>query len=279
MSDNFRPGEVDQIAPAEPSGSISDNRRARQFMTGLFAIAALLGFGLVLVYAYNKGKQERIASIPPIIKAQEGPSKIRPENPGGMKVPNQDKEVFSRLENGKSVGNVERLLPPPEKPMTPPVPPDALAPEDVAEVSPSAGGNGVSADGNLGGSLKITSAPAGAREVKPLKMAPPALPAAKKTIVSKSKPKPKLSARTRAYWAQVASLRSRSAVNKNWVTLKQKYPDLLRNIGLSIQKVTLGGGRGTYYRMQAGPLASNARATALCSSLNKRKQSCIVVRR
>ena len=279
MSDNFRPGDVDRIAPAEPSGSISDNRRARQLMTGLFAVAALLGFGVVLVYAYNKGKQDGTANVPPIIKAQEGPSKIRPENPGGMKVPNQDKEVFSRLENGKSIGGVERLLPPPEKPMTPPVPPGASAPEDVAEASPSAGGNGGSANGNLGGSLKITSPPAAARDVTPLTEAPTSMSVAKNTFVSKSKPKAKPSVKTRLYWAQVASLKSRSAVNKNWATLKQKYPNLLRNMGLKIQKVTLGGGRGTYYRMQAGPLASNARATALCSSLNKRKQSCIVVRR
>jgi hypothetical protein len=76
----------------------------------------------------------------------------------------------------------------------------------------------------------------------------------------------------------MASLRSRAAVQKNWTTLKRKHRDLLGKLGLNIQSVKLSGGRGTYYRMQAGPITSKSRATALCSSLKKRKQGCIVVR-
>jgi len=68
-------------------------------------------------------------------------------------------------------------------------------------------------------------------------------------------------------------------VQKNWAMLKRKHSDLLGKLGLSIQSVKLSGGRGAYYRMQAGPITSKSRATALCSSLKKRKQGCIVVRR
>ncbi|MFT5486842.1 MAG: cell division septation protein DedD [Paracoccaceae bacterium] len=293
MADDFRPDEDDRIAPGEPSEAAPYGRRGRRIMTGLVAVAAVLGFGVVLVYAYNKGKQDGPGKTPPVIQAQEGPSKIRPENPGGMKVPNRDKEVFNRLETDKQAGGVERLLPPPEKPMAPPAPPPAIVPGDVAKMAPSAG-----TGGNVAVPLKPAMAPppAAPKEIKPLAVTPPKGPpapatakkprtppkkVAAKTPAAKPKPsvKSKPAAKAGAYRVQMASLRSRGAVQKNWATLKRKHPDLLGKLGLSIQSVKLSGGRGTYYRMQAGPLRSKAQATALCSSLKKRKQGCIVVRR
>ena len=77
----------------------------------------------------------------------------------------------------------------------------------------------------------------------------------------------------------MASLKSRAAVQQNWTTLQRQHSDLLGKLELNIQSVQLSGGRGTYYRMQAGPLASRAQARALCESLKSRKQGCIVVRR
>lgn len=293
MADDFRPDVDDRIAHAEPSDTTTYSRRGRRIMTGLVAVAAVLGFGVVLVYAYNKGKQDSTGGTPPVIQAQEGPSKIRPENPGGMKVPNRDKEVFNRLETDKQTGGVERLLPPPEKPMAPPAPPPGVVPEELAKMAPSAG-----TGGNVAVPLKpaIAPPPAVPKEIKALAVTPPkalaAPPAAKKSPAppkkiaaktpatkSKSVAKPKTASATGAYRVQMASLRSRAAVQKNWATLKRKHPDLLGKLGLSIQSVKLSGGRGTYYRMQAGPITSKSRATALCSSLKKRKQGCIVVRR
>ena len=268
-------------------------------MTGLVAVAAVLGFGVVLVYAYNKGKQDSSDKTPPVIAAKEGPSKIRPESPGGMKVPNQDKEVFNRLEADKQTGGVERLLPPPEKPMTPPTPPPGTVAEEAAKLAPAAGGP---PEGNVVKPLAPAGTPAATppKEVKTLaakppktapkapeakKAAPPPKKVAAKPPVSQPKPAPKpkaaakTAARTGAYRVQMASLKSRAAVQKNWATLKRKHADLLGKLGLNIQSVTLSGGRGTYYRMQAGPLTSRAQATALCANLKKRKQGCIVVRR
>jgi cell division septation protein DedD len=299
MAEDFRPDIEDRIAPPEQGEPASSNRRGKRIMTGLVAVAAVLGFGVVLVYAYNKGKQDGTGNTPPVIQAQEGPSKIRPENPGGMNVPNRDKEVFNRLETDSQSSTVERLLPPPEKPMTPPAPPPAAAPEDMAEIAPAAG-----TEGNVAAPLNPPAAPptAAPKEIKPLVATPPKAPpvppvvekpaapsgkVAAKTPAPKAKPaaktpaKPaaKPAANTGAYGVQMASLKSRAAVEKNWAALKRRHTDLLGKLDLNIESVQLSGGRGTYYRMQAGPLASLAQANALCASLKSRKQGCIVVRR
>jgi len=69
------------------------------------------------------------SSIPPLIPADTAPFKVRPENPGGMMIPHQDKLIYGRLSQG-SPQPIERLLPPPEQPIvqTPPMPPSMVAP-------------------------------------------------------------------------------------------------------------------------------------------------------
>lgn len=56
----------------------------------------------------------------PVIRAMAGPVKVRPENPGGLQVPNRDKLVYGRLQSDKMTvaeNTIERLLPKPEAPM------------------------------------------------------------------------------------------------------------------------------------------------------------------
>lgn len=297
MADDFRPDEGDRIVTQDPAEQERYGRRGRRIMTGLVAVAAVLGFGVVLVYAYNKGKQDGTSNAPPIIQAKEGPSKIRPENPGGMKVPNQDKEVFTRLETEKQTGKVERLLPAPEKPMSPPAPP-VLKPEELAKMEPSAGAKSVETAAAESKSDAMPAPPKAPpfnaaeapKEVKQLAATPPKAPPVEAPAKAKKlAPKPKAAAQKKttvakrspsgSYRVQMSSLRSQAAVQKSWVALRKRHSDLLGRLALSIEPVTLKGGKGTYYRMQAGPFTSRNRASALCASLKRRKQSCIVVKR
>lgn len=92
-----------------------------------------------------------------IIRADNTPFKVKPDQPGGMEIPHQDKLVFNSVSpDGKPV-TVERLLPPPEQPLVaqadvaaavPPVaapPPSApaSAPAVVAPENPVAMGRAV----------------------------------------------------------------------------------------------------------------------------------------
>jgi hypothetical protein len=73
----------------------------------------------------------------PVIRADLSPIKVRPENPGGLQVPDRDKLVYDRILNngsGETRATVERLLPPPETPL--PVPESASANSASAEIAP-----------------------------------------------------------------------------------------------------------------------------------------------
>ena len=73
----------------------------------------------------------------PLIKADPGPVKVRPVNPGGLRVPDRDKLVYDRMhgksagpgEAGGESGGAERLLPPPEQPLPKPRPKKEVAKE------------------------------------------------------------------------------------------------------------------------------------------------------
>jgi len=53
----------------------------------------------------------------PVIAADPSPIKVRPENPGGMQVPNQGRLVYGVVDGTSTQPRVERLLPSPEKPV------------------------------------------------------------------------------------------------------------------------------------------------------------------
>jgi hypothetical protein len=78
--------------------------------------------------AYKSGGNG-IGGIVPLIKADNDPTRIRPDDPGGMPVPNQDKAIYDKLDprNAPPKG-VERLLPSPETPIDRPPAPVASNP-------------------------------------------------------------------------------------------------------------------------------------------------------
>lgn len=75
----------------------------------LVVVSTLLWF----IFRWISGEN---TNNPPIIAADTTPFKVRPENPGGMMIPHQDKLIYGRLSQD-TPQPVERLLPPPEQPM------------------------------------------------------------------------------------------------------------------------------------------------------------------
>ncbi len=82
---------------------------------------AVLALGGLVFYAYNEGIREGTEVAAPIV-TPEGPAKVKPEDPGGLAVPHQDKTVYSVVQGSDDVRpeKVETLLPPPEEPLAPP---------------------------------------------------------------------------------------------------------------------------------------------------------------
>jgi hypothetical protein len=134
MSDRYRDREEEE-ADLEFEEAEPPKRRGR-LLAALIALFAIGGFGGVLWYAYSQGQRSADA-VAPILKADNEPTRARPEQPGGMVVPHQDKLVLNNMQQANR-GQVERLLPPAETPLpqtsrtAPPAASVSLAPPAAA---------------------------------------------------------------------------------------------------------------------------------------------------
>ena len=117
-----------------------------------------------------------------VVKADPDPYKIKPENPGGLQVENQDKTVYDRLSKGAAPSRVENLLPEPEQPKAPPTKKaEAPAPEAPPAAQPTAAKDDPLAKlvAQVTGAKPETPAPAAPAAEKPIeKPMTPAGPAA-----------------------------------------------------------------------------------------------------
>ena len=118
------------------------DREARPRFRAVVATAALLVMGIFaggLWFAYHAGiaARQQWRRAPrgdvPLIRADERPTRVKPEKPGGMEIPDRDKLIYTQKRAA-----VEHLLPPPEKPMPRPTAPPAPAVQPDAPQPPAA---------------------------------------------------------------------------------------------------------------------------------------------
>ena len=79
------------------------------------------------------------------------------------------------------------------------------------------------------------------------------------------------------YRVQIASARSEGLAQREWSDQVRKYPDVLANLSLTVQRAVVKN-RGTFYRVQGGPFADRDAADSVCRKLKSRGQDCLVVR-
>ena len=132
-------------AEVYPPAAASEPPARRRWLGLLLGLLALGAFTAVVWLAYDRGLSSAYREEVPTIKADRSPVKVKPDNPGGLVVPNQDKLVLNQPgQDGEEP--VERLLSEPEAPQ----PPEPLvAPEpsgplvtfspETAEGQPEAG--------------------------------------------------------------------------------------------------------------------------------------------
>lgn len=295
---------------ADPRDDEQETRRPRKpWIKGAIAAVVLVIFGAGTWYAYSIGMRTGSEGAAPLIRADQRPTKVKPDDPGGMAVPHQDKTIFDRVKPTDESKKVEQLLPPPEEPVARPKKPPQQAAAPTAP--PAAPSTPPPAAAPPTPAPAATPAPAPAPETKvpaadaktpPPEPAPPptaaqlAAPppiAATPTPAPQPAPKPAetpkattpppaaqtATAPTKggAYKIQIASVPSQEQAEKEWAKAKAANGDLLGSLTMSIQRADLGA-KGIYYRVQAGPLADDAAAKTLCSSLQSRKIGCLVVR-
>ena len=116
------PDDADDDLDFEPI-ILSQPRRRTGLWLGLFGLLALGGAAGGGWYFLDGFLGESVDTSVPLIRADIAPIKVRPENPGGMQVPDQDKLVYDRMQGEAEAPQVEQLLPPPETPLPLPAPP------------------------------------------------------------------------------------------------------------------------------------------------------------
>lgn len=177
----------------------------------------------------------------------------------------------------------------PDVPQTPAPPPAPGTPKPGEAVTKDTGAQEPKPEGKAAGTVpevipdqpQLPAPPpkesqtAAAQQTKPGILQPPAAPAQKKP----SEPPSTSEMRTMAgvYRVQVASLKSQNQAEVAWKEQVARHPELLSKLSLTVQRAVLAG-RGTYYRVQAGPFDSRDAADSLCRKLKSRGQDCIVVR-
>lgn len=256
---------------------VSEQRRL--LPTALITVAAMAVFAGGLWFAYVQGA--RHAGAPqaasdgsvPLIRADQRPLKVKPDQPGGMDVPDRDKLIFNEKAGGPPV---EKLLPAPEKPEPLPAPaakqamaaPPIPAPPVVMPAAPTA----------------IETAPAGKPSSEPPAQSPAQSKPAAKPTAAKPEPAAKTATAAPASAAtsggirvQLGSLRSPEAARDEWQRLKRLHSDLLGGLTAIAVRAEVPD-KGTYYRVEAGPLADAAAASHLCGELKKRNLGCTIVR-
>jgi cell division septation protein DedD len=268
MATSYDPIERDEPLPRSAPQS-RHRRRGLGYFTLFVGAAAGVALVAVGVFAYRAGERRGAENVAPVIVAGGGPEKVRPDQPGGMEVPNQDKQIYERLtpDRGQQPSRVERLLPPPEAPMSPPKqvaaatpnPPGAApAPPKVPELTPS----------------DSFSAPLTPPSIVAPQVANPAPTVAPREVAKAIAAQP---AAGGSYRVQIGALRSEEDAQKVIAQAKKSSGDLLAGLAFDVRRADLGE-KGTYYRVQLGPLADAAAASGLCDKLKDRKLGCMVVR-
>ena len=260
---SFHLGSVDPDPRAELIGDARDDEPPRGPRRVLATVLALLIMALFtggLWFAYVQEKRhtgsDAASGDVPLIRADERPTKVKPEQPGGMEIPDRDKLIYNPPRKV-----VEHLLAPAEKPMPRPAPSPTPSQTEAARSSMGA----VPPASGL-----PENPPAGTQMPRPQQQ--PAASPSKAAQAPSSLSKPAAGTRL-----QLGSLRSEDAARQEWERIKRKNSDLLGSLSATPVRADLGD-KGIYYRIQAGPIADPAAAERICGELKQRSIGCILAR-
>ena len=276
----------------------------------LSLLFASIMFGAKYMYDIGRGTTEFAQA--PLVTAKKEPYRFVPKDPGGMKIPYMDKEIYKNLDPAYIDENEEvKPIAGAEKPM----PIDAIANmiEENFSIDNKSDFVGKLAD-------KFTDKFADEPEPKDIDIANndsadsikiPELPLSKpKTfklspdghLVSGDSPvkgggnllgtKPSmlgslpkkidvtkiLEKKNEAeIWIQLGTFANEQEATKAWQNVSEKNADILGSNKIKITKSDLGD-KGIFYRLQSGPFESESTARDICKVMNDREQNCFFVK-
>ena len=277
MGRNFtQPGATDPAGGTPSSGVMSVLSQGDLNVVSRFkTLGALRDEGLVTVEEYGKRRQANLGALLPLTSPPPAAGLDRP-------VPSTD-QIAGRL---RAIGRalemramtikqhssersmiVDALMPSaPVAVANPAPPPQGLmeAADAVRRIEALQGERLISSDEYARERTAIESA----MQPKPMVAAAPAKTSASQAEQMKETPKGPQPA------VHLASYRSAKSADNGWAQLRRSQKALLGGLSHEVKQINLGRGKGTFFRLLAGPLASEAAAEKLCRTLKQRRQYC-----
>lgn len=207
-------------------------RTALTVGAGLAVLAAAVGGGWWLLEGQGGGGGGSGA----LINAAEGDYKVKPDNPGGMKVDGEGDTVFAASEGATTNGSIN-VGAMPETPVA-----GKAAPKPTP--TPVTGSSRVTA--------AVPTAPAAAKAAAPSQRAPG--PSAGSSII------------------QLGSFPAEGGANAAWARLSKRF-NYLAPLGKSVEKAEVNG--KTVYRLRVNA-GSNSQAGELCGKLRAAGEPCFL---
>jgi len=217
-----------------------------------------------------------------LIVAEPGPIRIKPEDPGGIKVENQNKLVYERVPGSASNELIENVLPR----------------EGLTKV-PTLIDSGIDSTVSLGKGVLVST---GSLDEKGYdERSPEAVQLETQSLRGKQKVVPSedegefsdsrvvgvsqqtassatgsVEARDSHYLVQLAALRTEDAAREEWVRLSDMHGSIIGKFSPMIMRADLAE-RGVFYRLSAGPFPDQESARGTCLELVQLRVSCLVV--
>ena len=120
-------------------------------------------------------------------------------------------------------------------------------------------------------SIEVAMTPAAPEPPPPVAEAPPQAPVVAQPV---SATPSRAAAVKGAAAVHLASYRSRQQADRGWQQIQNAHKEILGKLQPDITEINLGSGKGTYFRLKAGPLASKDAAADICRQLKQRRQYC-----
>ena len=259
-----------------------DEKRFSSIRFHAIGIGLLIGVLVALLASVILfGSNEEELSEPVVISESQRPIKVRPTNPGGMEIPDQDKTIYKRMRSDDADTKVERLVVVEDIPVRPQIP---------------------TKEGQILGTPRAIPETSQEMELEVLSVSQKAvqLPAPKSVEVKKTekieekqpithiKEKPQIKAdikeaqkleamRQNEWHVQLISLPSKSGAQKAWPKILKAHSSILSGLPHDIIEVQIKE-KGTFYRLRVGSFKDKKDAQNLCSKLKSRKQDCTLIK-
>lgn len=264
-NNNDVPPWLQPVPEAEEPAGFFAGKRGTMFAAGI-AVGLVAVFVVAIVLLYDDAPRPE----PRVVTADNTPIKRKPDDPGGMEVEHQDKQVFDAA-NGITASNRVELGAQPEQPVDeiPDLPVDdaptttPATDDKIGDIAEAALNNDQRPEPEA--TVPEVSQPTTRASQTPTVDEAPS--ATVPTVQEVTEPQ---------FRVQLGAYGSAQSAETAWRATRGKFLNQLRDLTPTYEAVQTGD--RTLYRLRVGPLATRTDADQVCIALRAQQQACIVVK-